>query len=62
MTQRLDPSAAGGAPVLSIRLTRELAEALARETQRRSEAAGLPVSPTAVARALLERALREPAP
>ena len=58
MTRKLDAAQDGASPVLSLRLSPALAAALAAEAHRRSTAAGgVPVSPAAVARVLLERAL-----
>jgi hypothetical protein len=58
MTRKLDAAQEGASPVLSLRLSPALAAALAAEAHRRSTAAGgVPVSPAAVARVLLERAL-----
>ena len=58
MTRKLDAAHDGASPVLSLRLSPALAAALATEAHRRSTAAGgVPVSPAAVARVLLERAL-----
>lgn len=58
MTRKLDAAQDGASPVLSLRLSPALAAALATEAHRRSTAAGgVPVSPAAVARVLLERAL-----
>lgn len=58
MTRKLDAAQEGASPVLSLRLSPPLAAALAAEAHRRSTAAGgVPVSPAAVARVLLERAL-----
>lgn len=58
MTRKLDAAQEGASPVLSLRLSPALAAALATEAHRRSTAAGgVPVSPAAVARVLLERAL-----
>ena len=58
MTRKLDAAQEGTSPVLSLRLSPALAAALTAEAHRRSTAAGgVPVSPAAVARVLLERAL-----
>ena len=58
MTRKLDATQEGASPVLSLRLSPDLARALAAEAKRRSTAAGgVPVSPASVARVLLERAL-----
>lgn len=58
MTRKLDAAQEGASPVLSLRLSPDLAVALAAEAKRRSTAAGgVPVSPASVARVLLERAL-----
>ncbi len=58
MTRKLDAAQEGASPVLSLRLSPALSAALSAEAHRRSTAAGgVPVSPAAVARVLLERAL-----
>ena len=58
MTRKLDAAQDGASPVLSLRLSPALSAALSAEAHRRSTAAGgVPVSPAAVARVLLERAL-----
>lgn len=57
MTRKLSTDQEGAARVLSLRLPPALADALDAEARRRAAAAGVPVSPAAVARVLLERAL-----